>query len=332
MEHQSILKDISQKQFQPLYILHGDEPFYIDLLTDAIIENVLSEEEREFNQTIFYGKDVNVDALVSAVKRFPMMGPYHLVVLKEAQELKKLEELAPLMEQPVASSIFVIAHKKPIDGRLKWLKTAKKSGVVFKSEKIKPWKINEWLMSFARSKDVRLDTKGAAMLREAVGEDLQRLSNDLDKLKMLQNQGQAVDANLIEKVIGISKEYNSFEMVDALFEKDMAKAVKIAEHFASNPKSHPIQQIIGLLYSNYCKLILIHAEKAFDPSHAARILKVPPFIAQKLVAASRRYTYGALARAISTLREYDMKSKGVGTSNLTTESALLKELVFKLLH
>jgi len=332
MDHSSVIKDIKAGNFAPVYLLHGEEPYYIDLLTDAFLEHAMPPSQREFDMTVMYGKDSDVHSLAGVIKRYPMTNKFHLVVLREAQDLKKLEELEPLLLKPVQSTVFVISHKGKVDGRKKWVKGLGKVGKVMLSEKVKEWDLGKWVMKEAVSKGLKLDVKAGNMLVEFVGDDLSRMSHNLDKLSMLAKKGETVDAVLIEKVIGVSKEYNMFEMQDALLNKDAFKAQQIVKYFAADPKNHSLQMVIAVLFGFYSKLVLIHGERAFDSKDAARLLNNKEFYVRKLVAGARKYSYGSLIRCISVLREYDMKSKGVGASASTSNGELMKEMVFKLTH
>ncbi|NNC83688.1 MAG: DNA polymerase III subunit delta [Flavobacteriales bacterium] len=332
MTFDALIKDIHNGKLSPIYLLHGDEPYFVDRVSETLVEKVLSPEEKEFNQSILYGKDTDVKDLISTAKRFPMMSKYHLVVLREAQDLKKVEELEPLLQQPVQSTILVLAFKKKVDQRKKWVKSAAKNGVVFNSARIPEWKLGDWVKKEATRRKLDLDMKSASMLIEYLGDDLQRISKDLDKLHMLCKDGLSVTPNMIQKVIGVSRDYNIFELQDALLTKNVYKAQKIVKYFSADPRSHPIQPLIGALYGMYSRMIILHAKRSFNPDTAAAVLKAKPFYAKKILAGAKRYSYGSLVRNISILRQYDMKSKGVGSTGNTSNGELMREMVFKLIH
>jgi len=332
MDYSSLIKDIKAGKMAPIYLLHGEEPYYIDLLTDAFLTHAMSAAHKEFDMTVVYGKDTDVHTLAGLIKRFPMISPFHLVVLREAQDMKKLEVLEPLLLNPVKSTVLVLSHKGKVDGRKKWVKGIGHAGKVMHSEKVKEWDLSKWVMKEAAIKGLKLDAKAGNMLVEFVGDDLSRMSHNLDKLSMLAKKGQTVDALLIEKVIGVSKEYNMFELQDALLNKDAFKAQQIVKYFSSDPKSHSIQMVIAQLFGLYSKLIVLHANKAFDSKSASAVLKSKEFYAKKLVGGARNYSYGTLIRIISELRDYDMKSKGVGSTSNTKEGELMKEMIYKLTH
>ena len=332
MEFQAILSEIKQKKFRPIYVLHGEEGYFTERITEAIIANALSPDEREFNQTILYGRDTDVKDLVSAAKRFPMMSPFHLVVLREAQDLKKVEELESLISSPIKSTVLVLAFKKKVDMRKKWIKTLPKDCLNFISNKVPDWKLSEWVSKESRSKGLEMDVKSASMIAEFLGADLQRIDKDLDKLKMLVNAGDRVSPELIQKIIGVSRDYNIFELQDALMTRNAHKAQMIVKYFGADPRSHPIQPIIGALFGMYSKMIMLHATHSLNPNAAAKTLKAKPFYANKILSGAQRYSYGHLVRNISVLRDYDLKSKGVGATVATTMGELMREMVFKLSH
>jgi len=332
MEMQAILSEIKQKKFRPVYILHGEEGYFTEKITQAVIDSALNPEEREFNQTILYGRDTDVKDLVSAVKRFPMMSPYHLVILREAQDLKKVEELAAVIADPIDTTILVLAFKKKVDMRKKWIKSLRKDCINFASNKVPEWKLGEWIRNESMNKGLAMDAKSASMIAEFLGGDLQRIDKDLDKLKSLVKADEKVSPELIQKVIGVSRDYNIFELQDALMTRNALKAQTIVKYFGANPRSHPIQPIIGALFSMYTKMIMLHATQSLSPNAAAKTLKAKPFYANKILSGAQRYSYGHLVRNIAVLRDYDLKSKGVGATGATRMGELMREMVFKLSH
>lgn len=332
MEVQQIIADIRQRKFAPVYLLQGEEPYFVEQITQAVIRYALDEGQREFDQSIVYGRDTDVKDLISMAKRFPMMSPYHVVILREAQDLKKVEELEPLLSDPVGSTVLVLAFKKKVDMRKKWVKSLSKDAVKFTSNKIPEWKLAEWVAKEARAKQLDMDSKSSSMIAQYLGGDLARIEKDLDKLKMLAGAGGKVGPELIQKAIGISRDYNLFELQDALLTRNPVKAQTIVKYFAADPRSHPIQAIIGGLFGMYSKMIMLHAERALDPNAAARVLKAKPFYAKKILGGAQRYSYGHLVRSIAVLRDYDLRSKGVGVTGATAQGELMREMVFKLMH
>ncbi len=332
MNYEGVIKDLKSKKYSSLYLFHGDEPFYVDRLTDQFINSVLSPDQREFNQSILYGKDTQIADLIGTVKRFPMMSPYQLVVLREAQEMKKIEEIGAILDQLPPTTVLVMAFKKKLDSRKKWVKKAKSVGVDFLSEKIPSWHLAGWVVKEAGEQGVSVDQKGATMLVEFLGDDLHRISNEIKKLKTLLKDGQGISAELIEKNIGISRDYNMFELQDALISRDVLKANRIIKYYAANSKTYPLQMLVPSLFSFFSKLILVHAARCKSPDEAAKVLKSRPFYAKKIMMAARNYSYRKTALIIAVLRDYDMKSKGVGSTGSTESGELMREMVFKILH
>jgi DNA polymerase-3 subunit delta len=331
MAFDSILSDLKTKNYKSMYLLHGEESYYIDQLVEHFLNTVVPPESKDFDLSIMYGKDSKADLVVSTVKRFPMMGEKHLVVLREAQMMPKLENIAPLIEDPVNTSILVIAHKGKVDQRKKWVKDFKKVGTVFASTSIPDWDMPKWIAQECRKKGYTIDQKGAVMLNEFLGNDLARIVGEIDKLGILLKGGKDITPALIEKNIGISRDYNIFELQDALLNKDILKVNTIIKYYGQNPNQHPMPMLTASLYSFYTKLILVHAHKAFSPQLAAQKLGVKPFYAGKLIAGAKNYTYGKLVKNIEILATYDLKSKGVGAYDIEP-GELMKEMFFRLLH
>jgi len=331
MAFESITKDIKSKKFSPIYLLHGDESHYIDQLVDMFYKEVVPDGARDFDLSVMYGKDTKGDLLVSTVKRYPMSSDKHLVILKEAQMMTKLDAIVPLIEEPVETSVLVIAHKGKVDQRKKWVKALKKVGVVFASNRIPDWDVTKWIASECKRKGYTIDQKGAVMLFEFLGNDLSRIMGEIDKLGILLKDSKDITPALIEKNIGVSRDYNIFELQDALLSKDILKANTIIKYYGENPVQHPMPMLTASLYSFYTKLILIHAHKAFNPTMASKVLRVKPFYAVKLVTGARNYSYGKLIKNIKVLATYDLKSKGVGAYDVEPKE-LMKEMCFQLLH
>jgi len=331
MAFESIVKDIKSKNFSPIYLLHGDESHYIDQLVDIFLKEVIPDNARDFDLSVLYGKDINGELLVSTTKRYPMIADKHLIVVREAQMMSKLDAIMPLIEEPVSSSVLVIAYKGKVDQRKKWVKDLKKVGVVFVSKSIPDWDVSKWIAGECKRKGYTIDQKGAVMLFEFLGNDLSRIISEIDKLGILLKDGNAITPELIEKNIGVSRDYNIFELQDALLKKDALKVNSIVKYYGENPIQHPMPMLTASLYSFYTKLILIHAHKAFNPTIASQVLKVKPFYAGKLLTGARNYSYGKLIRNIKILATYDLKSKGVGAYDVEPKE-LMKEMFFQLLH
>jgi len=333
MTYEAIAKDIKGRQFNRLYLLHGEEPYYVDKLTNALLDTVLTPDQREFDQSILYGKDSDVASLISTAKRYPMISDHHLVVLREGQEMKGIEGIESLLENIPETTILVLAFKKKLDGRKVWVKKAKKIGVDFSSQKIAEWHLAGWVSAEAKSVGLNVDQKGASMLVEFLGDDLHRISNELTKLKSLVKGDEAVNPQMIEKNIGISRDYNMFELQDALITRNVVKANRIIKYYAANPKKYPLQMVIPGLFSFYSKVLIVHASRAKTPEQAAKALNSrSTFYPKKILSAARNYGYKKTVRIVTILREFDMKSKGVGSTNSTPSSELMKEMLFRILH
>lgn len=332
MDHKLIIKNIKDKKFEKIYFLHGEEPYYIDAITDALAANVLEEHERDFNQTIIYGKDAELLSLLSELKGFPMMSERRLVILKEAQDFKKMEELESYMENPSDSTVFVINYKYgTFDARKKIMKSAAQNGLVFKSDKIKDYLLPDWIQTYVSSTGYTISNKAAMLLTEFLGNDLGKIVNELDKLYILLEKGTAINEIHIEENIGISKDYNLFELTKALGTNDLVKAYKIVNYFDQNPKATSIVVVIPTLFKFFSQLMRIHFLPNKSKDTIATALKVHPYAANELLSATRFYNPSKLARNIEILHDFDLRSKGVGDSS-SSEGELMKELIYSLMH
>lgn len=341
----NIIKDLKNKVYYPVYLLQGDEPYYIDAISDYIENNVLDDGEKEFNQTILYGKDVDLLTLISVAKRYPMMSNYQVVLIKEAQDIKNLipkakvpekgekEVPSPLevyLQNPVPSTLLVLCHKyKKLDGRSKVAKMFDKVGVVFESAKLKDYNVEAWIKQYCSSKKYSINDKAVALLAQYLGNDLTRIVNELNKLTINIPETEEISTSHIELYIGISKEFNVFELCDALSKLDALKANRIVKYFAANPKNNPIVLTLGTLLTHFNRLISYHALP--DKSKAAVVLGINPFFLKDIEPAARLYSLTKLVAIIALLREADLKSKGVGSAGIE-DGELLKELVFKIMH
>lgn len=333
MKFQEILSDLKARKFKPIYFFDGDEPYFIDALTDYMTHNVLNEMEKEFNQSVLYGQDISPTDLEPVVKRFPMMAEYQLVVVKEAQNWRNLNDLENILANPVPSTILVINYKgKKIDGRSKMLKLIKANGVYFNSAKLRPYEVGKWVTQYCQSKKVNIDSQAAAMLSENIGNDLSNLVNALDKLQILCPEGGKITPDLVSKNIGISKDFNEFELQKALGNRDDKKALYIANYFANNQKEHHIIKVTINLYYYFAKLIKYHSlpNKA-DKQSVARAMGVNPYFVDDYHVAGRNYSKMSLLRAMEVLYDIDLKSKGVNNSG-SKHSELMKEMVSRLLR
>jgi DNA polymerase-3 subunit delta len=333
MTYEQLIGDLKNRSFKPIYFLHGEEPYYIDLVTEYITGHVLTEAEKSFNQTIVYGKDSDAVQVTNLAKRYPMMASQQVVVVKEAQELKDFDSLIHYIEHPQPSTLLVLNYKyKNPDKRKKVFKSLEKNGVSFQSKKLYDNQVPGWISGYASNRKYRIEPKAAALLAEFLGSDLSRIANEVEKLIIAIGSGErTITPAHVEENIGISKEYNQFELQNALGKRDVLKANRIINYFAENERKYPVPLTIGFLYSFFSKLLMIHYSKDRSENGVATLLKVHPFFAKEYLVASKRYSAGRVVEIISLLRTYDMRSKGY-EGNTPPAGGLLKELVFKIMH
>jgi len=334
MEHTQILKDVDNKIFYPIYLLSGEEAYYIDIISDYIAKNALSEEEQGFNQTVFYGKDSDVNTIGQMAKRFPMMANHQVIIIKEAQDLKKIEDLHFYAEKPLESTILVICYKyKAFPKTSKLAKLVKKNGVIFDSPKIRDYKIDGWISNYVQQHKYKIDPETAVLLGDYLGTDLSKIVNELEKLMTILPAGSKISKNDIEKNIGISKDYNIFELEKALGAKDILKVNRILQSFSANPKNHPSVVTITRMYAYYKKLLLLYFVPDKSNESIAQTIQISPqpFVVQQYLKAQRIYPAAKLVQIIGLIREYDLKLKGVDSAAVP-EGELMRELAFKILH
>lgn len=335
-ELDSILKNIKNKELQPVYFFHGEEPYYIDAAIKSFENDVLEEDEKAFGQTVVYGKDTTVPEIISLAQQFPMFGSYNLIIVKEAQDLKIGEEEGKLLElyadNPVLTTVLVFAHKhKKVDTRKSFTKVLKKNSQIYLSEPVKDYQLSKWISDECKTLQIKTAPNISMLLAEYLGNDLSRISNELSKLKMLMKPGEILNEKLVETHIGISKDFNVFELQKALATKNQEQAMKIAYYIGKNPKSNPFVMMIGNLYSFFSNIILFHTMEGSNQQEIAAALGIPPFIVKEYAAAARFYPLKQATRVISILRETDLKNKGLG-ANQTPENELLKEMVYKIIN
>jgi DNA polymerase-3 subunit delta len=331
--YEDIISGLKKRIFKPVYFLAGEEAYYIDLIVSYIENNVLPEEERAFNQIITYGDDTNIPAIIDTSRRFPMMASHQVVIIKEAQSLKKIEDLAIYLEKPLLSTILVFSYKyKTLDKRTKLHKLLETHGVYFESPKVRDYLIPAWIERYLMTKGIKTDPSASAMLTEYLGTDLHKIVNELDKLIItLPADKPMITTSLIEKNIGISKDYNNFELMKAIGEKNILKANMIITYFANNPKDNPITLTIASLFGFFSKLLTYHYLTDKSKNNVAAVLKVNPFFVRDYEVSAAKYNVSKTVLIISLLRTFDMKSKGFGDVG-TEPGDLMKEMVFKILH
>lgn len=334
MTFEQIKADIKARSFKPIYLFMGDEPYYIDELTDLLVNTVLPEEERDFNQTIRYGMETDVPSVITLARSFPMMSDYQLIVIKEAQNLSKIEELEMYAKNPLHTTILVLNYKNgTLDKRKKLYATIDKHGVVFESSKIPEYKIPAFISSYIQGEGLAIDQKAAQMLSDYLGNDLSKLTNEIAKLLIALPAGQKqITAELIEENIGISKDFNNFELLKAIIDKNIFKANQIADYFEKNPKNNPMIVTLVVLFNFFSNLMICYwAKNKTEQGIAAELGFRNPYQAKDYVVALRNYNAFKCMEVISLLRIYDAKGKGVDNVS-TPDGELLKELLYKILH
>jgi len=326
-----IINDLKAGTIKPIYFLMGEEPYYIDKLTEYIENNILSEDEKGFNQTVIYGRDATIEDIVSNAKRYPMMAERQVVVVREAQELSRtIDKLESYAENPQPTTVLVVAYKyKTLDKRKKLVKLIAKNGVLFESKKLYENQVGIWIQRLLQGRGYSIEPKANAMLVEFLGNDLSRISNELDKLQIILPKGHTITPKDIEYNIGFSKDFNVFELQNAIGSKDQLKAYKIAQYFADNPKDNPLVVTVSLVFGFFVKILKYHGLKDKDPRAAAPVLGVNPFFMKDYEVAIKNYPMKKVSSIVSSLREIDVKSKGVGANSLSNHD-LLKEMLVKI--
>jgi DNA polymerase-3 subunit delta len=308
------------------------EAYFIDKITDYISQNVLTEAEKGFNQSVFYGRDVKTRNIIETAKRYPMMSEKQVVIIREAQDLRDVAELEAYMENPVESTILLLAikYKKP-DGRKKWVKFAKKNGVVFESKPIYENQMQAWINAYVRQQKREITPQATQLISDYIGTNLSLASNEIDKLFITVKEGETVDDEAVSRVIGINKDYNNFELTKALGAKDHIKAMRIANYFSHNGKDHPLVVTISILGRYYTQLMLMHFSPGASKQDMARMLGVNPYFVDEFYTAKSKNNGASVAKNIEIIRQYDLKSKGIGSGS-SSSTELINELVFKLLR
>lgn len=331
MTYEQILSDIKKQIYHPVYFLMGEEPYFIDSISDAIESTVLDEADKAFNQVILYGKDVNVHDIVTQARNYPMMGNYLVVIVKEAQDVKNIEEMEPYLELIPQTTILVINYKyKKLDKRLKLAKTLDKNYVLFESKKLYDNAIPQWIVNYLGGRNYRISQKACQMLADFLGTDLHKIKNELEKLIVAVPQKKEIDDNDVEYNIGISKDFNIFELQKAISFGDFAKAVQIINYFGDNPKDNPLIASVIILYGYYCKLLKLHYSSDKSKNAVASVLGVNPFFVGDYLEAARRYSIKKCVENIAVLREFDLKSKGYGVGDID-QKELYREMIYKLM-
>ena len=332
--YEEIVRDLKNRVYKPVYYLMGEESYYIDKISEYIAQTVLSEEEREFNQTVLYGSDTDIATIINAAKRYPMMAERQVVIVKEAQHVKRMEDLNFYLQKPLHTTVLVICHKNgTLDRRKKLAAEVEKVGVLFESKKIKDTQLPGFIASYLKRKSVDIEPKASEMMAEFVGADLSRMAGELDKLVITLAPGvRRVTPEQIEKNIGISKDYNNYELRSAIVARDVLKANRIIKYFAENPKTNPIQMTLSVLFGFFSNLMLAYyAPEKTEQGIAGQLGLKSAWQAREYMAAMRMYSGVKVMQIIGEIRYCDEKSKGVENASLS-DADLLRELVYKILH
>lgn len=330
-----IYKDINDKKLSPIYLLTGEESYYIDLISSKFESSLIKEEDRDFNQTILYGKDTSASEIISISRQYPLISNLRLVIIKEAQMLDKREweKLHIYLSKPLLSTILVICNKnKTFDIKTKNVIT-KNDGIIFESKKVADYKLNDWIISYVKEQGYSIDEISVNLLNEYLGNNLQTIDNEFKKLVLNLNGKKQITTDDINNYIGISKEYNVFELEKALTTKNVLKSNEIISYFEKNPKENPIQLILPMLFNYFVKILIASQTPTHSSQEIANVLGFhSPFLAKDYVSATKYYSSEQLYSIINLFEEYDMKTKGINKSPLTTDSDLLKELIYKIIH
>jgi DNA polymerase-3 subunit delta len=331
MSAEKIIADWKKGNFKPIYWLEGDEPFFIDQVVHYAEHKILSESEASFNLSIFYGKDADWSSVVNACMRYPMFADKQVVILKEAQQMRDIEKLESYIDNPLASTIFVVSFKeKKVDGRSKLAKTLKSKGEMLTTKKMYDSQLPEWVNQMVASHQLTITPKALHLLVDHIGNDLSRLQNEVEKLAVNLAGRKNITEDDIEKYIGVSKDFNVFELQDALGKRDLAKTIRIIHYFEANPKVAPIQMILPALYNYFSKVFMLYSLPNITEQSAAAALGVNPFFVKEYIATARRYDYEGIEKVLLLLHQYNLRSIGVHDAG-TSDAGLLKELAVKMI-
>lgn len=331
-EVKQIVTDIRNGKISPVYFLFGEEPYYIDKISEYIENNILSEEERGFNQMVLYGKEATVDDIIGNAKRYPMMADRQVIVVKEAQHLARtIDNLSVYVDNPQPTTVLVLCYKyTKLDKRKKLYKSVQKHGVLFESKKLYENQVSDWIRKILQGKGYQIEAKAALLLVEFLGTDLSRIDKELEKLQLVVPREKGITPSDIEEHIGISKDFNNFELKKAIGERNIVNATRIILYFAQNPKDNPFVVTVSLLHNFFSQLLHYHGLSDHSPKNVASSLRINPYFVNEYQTAARNYPMKKVSHIISQLRELDLKGKGVGANNMS-DADLLKELLVKIM-
>jgi len=332
MTFEQIISDIRNKVYYPVYMLMGEEPYFIDTISDLIEDTVLEEQYQDFNKIVVYGRDVDARAIINQAKSYPMTGNYQVLIVKEAQDVKDIDAIEPYVLHPLESTILVLNYKyKKLDKRKSLSRTIEKKGVLYESKKLYENSIPEWINRYLAQKNYTITPKACQMIADYLGTELQKVRNELEKLIISQPTGTTITEDAVERNIGISKDFNVFELQQAIGKKNIRNAYRIVLHFGSNSKDNPLLMTVVILYNYYVKLLKCHYTTDRSRNNLASVLGVNPFFVNDYTEAIKHYPVSKIVQNISILREFDLKAKGMGNVS-ADDSELYKELVYKLMH
>lgn len=340
-----LMKDLTEKKFAPLYFLHGEEPFYIDQIVQYIEQHALAPHEKGFNQTIFYGKDVSLQQVLETARRFPMMAKRQVVIVKEAQGLEELNRtekedkkskekaLHPLIAyalKPVPSTVLVFAYKyKKLDQRTELAKKLNELAVCLLSEKVKDYQLSDWIGKYCQKKGYAIKSEACQLIAEHIGNDLSRISNEIEKMLLNYPAGTSISEEMVFKHIGISKEFNIFELQKALVQRNAHKVFQIVAYLEANPKDNPLIPMIASLFGYFTKILLTHQHLNGGENEVAKVLQLPPFVAKEYIAAAKVFSPARVIRILGYIHQADLRSKGIEG---TADHAILKDLSAQILY
>jgi DNA polymerase III subunit delta len=326
-----IIREWKKKNFKPVYWLEGEEEYFINEVMEFAEHQILPEEEKAFNLSVFYGKDADWASVINACRRYPMFAERQVVLLKEAQQMRDITKLEPYIQQPLSSTVFVVSYKdKKVDGRGKLAKLLKEKGELLSTKKMYDNQLPEWVTGLLQSKGLTINQKGLSLLIDHIGNDLTRIKSEIEKIQINLGTRKSIHEDDVENYVGISKEYNAFELQAALMRKDLSRALRIIQYFESNPKAAPIQLVLPALYNFFSKVYMIFALPAPDEKTTASALGVSPYFVKDYLQAAKNYGFAGTENALLLLHQYNLKSVGIGAVN-TGEGELLKELVTKII-
>jgi DNA polymerase-3 subunit delta len=332
MSVEKIIADWQKKSFKPVYWLEGEEEYFIDKAINYAEHYILNENEASFNLSIFYGRDASWADVINACRRYPMFAERQVVLLKEAQQMRDVEKLEAYVENPLASTVFIVSYKnKKVDGRTKFAKVLKEKGVLISTKKMYDNQLPEWTQGLIGSKGLSISSKGLSLLVDHIGNDLTRIDNEVEKISVNLGKRKTITEEDIEEYVGVSKEFNVFELQSALAKKDISKAIRIIQYFEANPKAAPIQLILPSLYGFFSKVFMVFGAGTTDEKGVAAAIGVNPFFSKDYLQAAKAYNYKEVENALLLLHNYNLKSIGINDTG-TEDASLLKEMVIKMVQ